>query len=415
MNLIPIRPEVIEARRARSAGAIVLARPVPMRVAGGVAAAVLIGLAALLTFGEYTSKVRVSGQLVPAGGSIKVVAAQAGRVTAHNVKEGATVRAGQVLFELTADRIASRGSVDAQIGAAHATRRVQLQQTRDVRLLALAQRAGALADQQRLGEADIATHRGAIGTQDELIKSARDNVARYKTLARQGFVSKAQLAQHTNLLNAEQAKRAALVLNLNTAERTVLGIRQEMATIAGQRNLVSGEARSSLAVLDQEAAELDGRRAMRLVAPVAGVVTAFSYSLGQAVPAGAVLATLLPAGRELEAELLVPEHAKPSVAAGQQVYLRLGAFPYQKHGLIAGTVKQVEQSPINDGAPGGSGASVPLYRVTVALSASAVMSYGKEKQFDPGMKLEADIFNDRRSLGEWVFKPFISAAKGRTP
>jgi membrane fusion protein len=122
-----------------------------------------------------------------------------------------------------------------------------------------------------------------------------------------------------------------------------------------------------------------------------------------------VLATVLPAGSVLEAQLLVPSRAVASIERGQQVQLRLDAFPYQQYGLVAGTVKQVEDSPVTDGAP----SAAPAYRVTVALSTNSLSIYGKRKPFKSGMTLDADIFNDRRRLIEWVFDPLISAAKGR--
>jgi hypothetical protein len=84
MEVVPIRAEVIEAHLSRKAGAIVLARPMPMKVAAGCGGAVVVALALLLGFGEYTSKVRVTGQLVTADGAIKVVGAQFGRISGSN-------------------------------------------------------------------------------------------------------------------------------------------------------------------------------------------------------------------------------------------------------------------------------------------------------------------------------------------
>jgi membrane fusion protein len=107
-------------------------------VAAGFGAAVVLALGLLLGFGEYTSKVHVTGQLIPAGGAIKVVAAQYGRITARHVREGDRVKAGQILFDLSAERIGSAGSVDARIGASLAARRDQLAQRRDAALGQLA-------------------------------------------------------------------------------------------------------------------------------------------------------------------------------------------------------------------------------------------------------------------------------------
>ncbi|MDB5962180.1 MAG: hypothetical protein JWP59_3474, partial [Massilia sp.] len=38
---------------------------------------------------------------------------------------------------------------------------------------------------------------------------------------------------------------------------------------------------------------------------------------------------------------------------------------------------------------------------------------GRRTPLEPGMTVQADIFNDRRRLIEWVFDPLIATAKGR--
>jgi membrane fusion protein len=318
MDIAPIRVEVIEARRSRKAGAVVLARPVPMKVAAACAAIVTLALGLLLGFGEYTSKVRVTGQLAYAGGAVKVVAPQFGRITARHVKEGQTVTAGQALFDLSAERIGGGGSIDARIGASLANRREQIIQRRDAALPQLAQREGQLADQQRLAQSALATHQGAVVIQDELIKSARANAERYGKLTKKGFVAPAVLAQYKNALNVELAKRNALTLNLSDASRALLQVQQEAAALAGQGKIASVEAAQALAALEQEAAEHDGRSATRITAPAAGTVTAFGYSIGQSVQAGTVLAAVLPAGAVLEAQLLIPSRAKSAVAVARR-------------------------------------------------------------------------------------------------
>ena len=353
---------------------------------------------------------QVSGTLVPAGGALKVVAGQGGRITARHVREGQQVAAGQRLFDLTAERIGASGSIEARVKLQLAERREQIGQRRDAALGQLTLRAGALADQLRLAEAEVANHRGAISIGNEQVKSARATYERYATLARRDFVAPALLAQYKNALNIELAKRNALALNLGNAQRALLQVKQEAATLAGQGTIARAEASQNLAALDQEAAELDGRSAATVTAPAAGVVTALGFNVGQAVAAGTVLATVLPAGAKLEAQLLVPSRASAVIARGQPVLLRLDAFPYQKYGMLAGTVEQIELSPATD-TPAGA----PLYRATVSLSADAVLMHGKRTPLESGMPLEADIFHDRRRLIEWVFDPLLSAAKGRAP
>ncbi|MDM5178905.1 HlyD family efflux transporter periplasmic adaptor subunit [Massilia sp. DJPM01] len=418
VDLVPIRVEVIEARRSRKAGAIVLARPVPMQVAAACGALIVLALGLLLAFGEYSSKVRVTGQLIYPGGAIKAVAPQFGRIVARHIKEGEVVKAGQVLFDLSAERIGGAGSIDARIGASLAMRREQIALHRDATLQQLALRGSSLADQQRLLKGELTTHLGAITIGDELVKSAQTSYDRQHALAQQGFVSPATLAQYKNALNVELAKRNALKVNLGNARGALLQIRNEAESLAARERIAITEAEQSLATIEQEAAEHEGRSMIRVLAPSAGAITALGYDVGQSVQPGTVLATVLPTGSMLEAKLLIPSQAKSSVAAGQQVKMRIDAFPYQKYGLVAGTIKQVELNPINDraSAPDGPNTSyVPMYRATVTMATNSMMMYGKQKLFEPGMTLEADIFNDRRKLIEWLVDPLIGVAKEHTP
>jgi len=95
------RHEVLAARGSQWAGSIILRRPVPIRIAAGVAIVLTIALACYLYLGEYTRKVRINGQLVPTTGTIKAVAPQFGRVLSRQVQDGDVVKAGQVLYELS--------------------------------------------------------------------------------------------------------------------------------------------------------------------------------------------------------------------------------------------------------------------------------------------------------------------------
>ena len=108
MNAPFFRPAAVAAKSNQWAGTIILARPVPMRLAALIAALITLALALYLSFGEYTRKVRVSGQIVPAGGSIRVIADRPGRIKARMVEEGANVTAGQAMFELNSGRASSK-------------------------------------------------------------------------------------------------------------------------------------------------------------------------------------------------------------------------------------------------------------------------------------------------------------------
>jgi membrane fusion protein len=136
--------------------------------------------------------------------------------------------------------------------------------------------------------------------------------------------------------------------------------------------------------------------------------------IGQAVPSGATLAVMAPAGSTLMADLYVPSRAAGFIRPGQRVNLMYQAFPYQKFGVGRGRVQSVSRTVLGPGETAIPGLEMkePVFRVRVQLDSAVVSAYGQTLPLQPGMLLTADIVIDRRSLAEWLLDP-IYAAKRR--
>ena len=401
------RQQALDAHGTHSIGAIVLAQPVPLRVAVWIAAAIALATALLLTFAEYTRKVRVTGTLAPTAGSVRVVAPQFARVVRLFVRDDQRVDAGQPLLELSAERDGSAGSLDGEIGGLLATRLREREQTGQLQVDELQQREAMLAQQQSSLEAEVASRRRALVQQGQLVQNARDKERRYRGLAKQGFVSAESMSDVSAELSAQLARREEFASNLLMIERQLVAATDESRSINVKLKQIASLARQDVAGLRQEAAEHAGRTRIRVTAPIAGTVTALAPDTGQTVNAGSALVTILPTGSVLEARLMIPARAIAFVEQGQQVRMRLEGLPYQKFGPVFGVVEHIDRSPTASSDAG------VLYRVTVRLSRQSATLYGKEKPFTDGMPLEADILQDRRRLIEWLIDPLIAAVKGR--
>lgn len=386
-----------------------------MHIAATVAIVLAVALVCYLYFGEYTRKAHISGQLVPTAGAIKAVAPQFGRVISRQVQDGDAVKVGQVLYELSSERDAQGGGIDSRIDASLSARRELLTQERQLQTQQLQQHQRMLETRRQLIEAELARVEQEITLQQQRVASAAKTLARYKSLREQGFVSEFQLTQYENDYNDQLAHAQTLERAKLSSTRDLLQAKEEAEQVSGQIHLNAAQSEGNLATLAQESAEHEGRSRIQVLAPATGTVTALTAESGQAVNAGAPLATVIPAGSTLEAHLLAPSRAIGFIEPGQEVLLRLTAFPYQKFGQAKGKVIRVEQSPIAES--GGSGdaatATEPVYRIVVQLAQQSVSAYGKEQQYRAGMTLEADILQDRRRLIEWVFDPIVSVAKGR--
>jgi membrane fusion protein len=91
------RKEALEAKRGSWLGAISLAQPLSLWVMTAFAASAALAIGLFLSFGNYTRRSTVTGQLVPTKGLATVLAPSTGVVTQLNSIEGAVVQSNQVL------------------------------------------------------------------------------------------------------------------------------------------------------------------------------------------------------------------------------------------------------------------------------------------------------------------------------
>ncbi|MBY0574932.1 MAG: HlyD family efflux transporter periplasmic adaptor subunit, partial [Undibacterium sp.] len=84
-----------------------------------------------------------------------------------------------------------------------------------------------------------------------------------------------------------------------------------------------------------------------ITSPSTGQIELIQVNVGQNVDKDQILAQLIPADAQLQAEMYAPSTAIAYIKAGQKVSLRYGAFPYQKFGQFNGVVKQVSRMAQN--------------------------------------------------------------------
>lgn len=184
----------------------------------------------------------------------------------------------------------------------------------------------------------------------------------------------------------------------------------------------------NLASVDQETGENQSRKTSAVLAPQSSQVSTVHLSLGAMAQAGQTIASLVPHAKansqapdpsvhNLVATLFTPTRTTGFIQPGQEVWLRLAAYPCQKFGLAKGRVLKVSVTPIApQDLPHGQGIALmassqsnePLHRIQVELASQHVMASGEAHPLRPGMTLEADIIRDVRGIWEWVFEPLLA-------
>src|SRR4051794_6563030 len=103
------RSEALAHQQQKLLGEILLTRPLSMQILSWVAFCIAVLIIGFVIWGSYTKKQRVIGVLMPDKGMVRIYPQQGGTVLSLHVKEGETVRKGQVLYRLTSERIAAGG------------------------------------------------------------------------------------------------------------------------------------------------------------------------------------------------------------------------------------------------------------------------------------------------------------------
>jgi len=406
------RPEVIENRQSQWLGSIQLLRPVSLHVLTLLAVSAAVLVAAYLWIGEYTRKAHVKGFLAPDRGVMRLMSPQSATVLESRAVEGASVRAGDVLYVLSVDAANVSGNVRETLTARERSllgaARQQAELERE-RAQALDRQVGTMRGELAQIDAEARLH-------EQRLALANQALARLESLRADNFISAAQVQAKSEELLGLQAQAQSLQRQRAAQLREIEQLLARRRELPLQTQVAQGELERDMAEIAQQQAENDSRRRIEIRAPQDGTVTGVVAQPGQSVNASVALASLLPADARLQAHLFAPSSAVGFVKPEQPVLLRYQAFPYQKFGLQGGQVAQVSRSPLQASElagvplPKSDGEAEPLYRITVTLDKQAVAAYGREQALAPGMQLEADVLLDRRRLIEWIFEPLLGLA-----
>ena len=406
------RPEALEAQQTSALGRILLFTPRISTFLVAFICLVTVLLILFVIFGSYTKKATVYGELVPVQGVIKIYPPQSGRVESIAVQHGAKVRKGEVLLRINSALDTAGGDTQARVLQA-----LQVQQETLSDNLARNRAAQKEYVAQMAARRDtLAAQAEMLAAQEKLLASRRalaaKNEARYQRLMKQDYVTReayeGQMQERLSLdVQLQQLKRER-----NSAEQQLLALANEETQ---QRDTFAREAHElsrQQAQVEAQIAETESRQEIVLRAPQDGIVSALLVEVGQQAQAGQPLLALVPQEARYEANLYALSHNMGFVHPGQTVYVRYGAYPYQKFGQYAAQVRDVAKTaaPLNELTDTAFPAlqNQSAYRIRAELAQDFILAYGEKQPLMAGMQFEADIVQDRRRIYEWMVEPLFS-------
>ncbi len=407
------RQQAIEHFGAKQYGTVILARSLSHRFLTIFFVLIAVAIVAFFLLFSTTRKAQTSGLLLPINGVIRVLPTQSGVVVDKRVQEGQSVKAGEVLFVLSSERSAAAGDAQKTISGLLQSRRdsyeIELKQSQ----IQARQRLAAL--EERVSAMELEAHKldAQIALQQQRVAISVQSYKRYEDLKATNYISVAQLQDKQAELLDQRQRLAELHRVKSSGQRDLASTEADMQDLQVQKQRDTAALQRNVSALQQDLTDSEARREMVIRAPQDGVVTAITATLGQTVGVNQTLASLLPIGAELGAEIYAPSRSVGFVKPGMQVLLRFQAYPYQKFGQYTATVRDVAATSLRPdelalpGAAAGANGE-PVYRIRLKLGEQSVQAYGKALPLKSGMLVDASILLEQRRLYEWVLEPLFS-------
>lgn len=410
-----------------------IAEPPPRLLRGlhWLVAALFAGLVAMAAVAEVDVVVSAPGRLAPDAPPIVLQPMERAVIREIRVRPGDAVRRGQVLALLDpsfaeADRAAleaqRRGlaAQRARIEAELAGRPAPPATDRDTALQAglHAQRLAFLATRLDALDEEMRAQASAIRALEESDTALAEQVAIARDVeALRARLLEGQVGSRLHYLEA-RARRVGAEQQRDQDRGRLEGLRHALAQKRAERQgFLDDWRRQSMEDLARLRGELDRveeslAKATRLAeltvitAPADGTVLEVARrSAGSVLREAEPLVSLVPAGTPLIAEILLRSADTGQAREGDPVVVKVDAFPFQRHGTLAGRLRAIAQDsqlPRAEGEPPGA-----HHRAQVAMVGEPPPGMRPL----PGMTVTAEIHVGTRSVLATLLLPLIRGVR----
>lgn len=411
------RQEALATQRQKN-GRVLIHQPWGYTAAAVIALVFSILVVLYSYFGTYTRKSTSSGLLMPEQGLLRLTANTTGSLEELRVIEGQVVEAGEILFVISNERFGILGGAGNIIAEQLRQRQLLLEHQRSLSHEKLSSQLTTYEDRLYAIDSEIEQLEAELHLIERRIGLAEVQLERHRELIRSNYTSAVELQQAEVELLTLQGQQQTLRRSQSTLQRERVNIMAQRQDIELLHQTELADIESNISLIRQEKIENSIGVEQIVAAPFDGVVMGLNTQEGQQVNVGQPLASLIPKGVKLNAHIYVGARQAGFIQEGQEVLIRHAAYPYQKFGVTRGSVSSVAMTPYAaQELPAHIASTLQqeiaetsqlFYQVTVELKSQHISVYGKPRQLQVGMLLEADILQDKRRLYEWVLEPVYS-------
>ncbi|WP_122082296.1 HlyD family secretion protein [Vibrio coralliirubri] len=407
------REEAIKSKRSRITGDIVIVQPISIYISSLMAFIIFILVMVFLTQSEYSRKEKVKGYLIPKKGLVKVFSDRQGVVEELYVQEADHVTAGQPLVKVKNSQSLATGIELSDALSKEVSKQISTLQVELVTSEQMFRYDRTRLERQifQLNQSLLSVQKAGT-TNRKRLAIKEDQYSKNLKLFDKNYISNAQLSL------VEEGYLEVLETN-DRFEREMATIRLELSSLESELDSLPAQRLIKQALLERQISELktqqfelENQYEFIKMAPESGVVTAIRPSLGMRINNQSPILSIIPRNSPLEIELLLPTRSAGFVQIGDSVNIRFDAFPYQKFGLVSGSIINVDKAlilPTDKVLP--IKIEEAMYRVRATLAQQSITAYGKTFPLKVGMIADVDIILDKRTLLEWLLDP-IYVLKG---
>ncbi len=419
--------------------------PLPRMVLRGILL-LLIALLLWALFGKLDVVSVAEGKLVPVSYLKIVQPAEAGIVREIAIKEGQAVEKGQLLIKMDAN-VSQADSNTIQSALQHSTlalRRIDAelngraftQQSKDDPELFQRIQSAYLSNRRAL-EDMLAIERSSMQKAHQDLQAAQEiqqklqttlptyiaEEASFEELGKKGFAGKLMVEEKKRIRIEQEQDLAAQQYATQSLNTSIAQSQKRLNQIQSDyRQKLEAERVTQYAEhqrLEQEWAKQTHKNSLlELKAPQAGIIKDLAtHTVGTVVSPGTVLMTLVPNNEALQAEVWLKNEDAGFVRAGQQVKVKLSSYPFQKYGMVDGTVLQVSADATDKGNNNASNntnnndnnnASNPnqlAYRTLIKLKQQHLEIEQDKLSLTSGMQVAAEIKLTDQTVMEYLLSP----------
>ena len=196
------------------------------------------------------------------------------------------------------------------------------------------------------------------------------------------------------VLKRDLARKHALALtSFQTARARTSALLARLTASLDERRQRLREAEAHLRLADRDLS------ATQIVSPVSGTVTGIRLrGKGHVVKRGEKLMSVVPEGAALVFDAVVANKDAGFVEAGQDVKIKLTAFPFEDFGVLEGKVTHVEATS--------ESANSSFFVAKVEPKQQFIMVRGERRPLVSGMTASCEIVTRNRPVMNILFEPF---------